>query len=263
MEYEPLKRVLNSAISRVPFLRRILYLLMDALILRQWYVKREIKKIMNERPVARFYDSGAGLCQYSHFILKNYKDVEILSVDLKEEMLISFSEYVTPCEQKRVKTVKADLQDYIPADEQDLIVAVDILEHIEDDTAVLANFRKSISERGYLIISTPHSSKEAGFTSEHYREGYSRNHLEKKLASTGWEIREFYYSYGFWGNVAWYLTMRFPLSVVNRFKPLIILLPLYYLLVYLPVFLMMTRDYKGNNKKGKGIVVVARAAETV
>jgi SAM-dependent methyltransferase len=261
MEYEPLKRILNSTIRRITFLRRLLYLLMDALILRQWYVKREIKKIIKKRPVTRFYDAGAGLCQYSYYILQKYSGIEILSVDLNEEMLIAFSEYLTPDEEKRLLAVKADLQNYIPARKQDIIVATDILEHIEDDLAVLTNFREAINENGYLIISTPHTGKEAGFTSEHYREGYSKDELENKLREAGWEIIEYCHSYGFWGNLAWHLAMRFPLSIINRCKLLIILLPVYYLLVYLPVYLMMLTDFKVDNKKGKGIVLVARAVE--
>jgi SAM-dependent methyltransferase len=257
MEYEPLKKRLNSLLRKFPGLRKLFYFGLDALLLRQWYVKRGIKQSLSGKKVFRFYDAGAGFGQYSFFILQQYPETEVLAVDLDGEKLSAFAGYCKKYMKAEVRAETADLQEYIPAEEQDLIIAVDILEHIEDDLTVLKNFYQGSKPGARLIISTPYATKEASFAAEHFRNGYTENDLSEKLGQAGWIIEKLWYSYGFWGNIAWYLTMRIPLSLL-RFKLLLILLPLYYALVYPFAFLMMTADFLGKNRKGKGMVVTAK-----
>ncbi|MBW6516591.1 MAG: class I SAM-dependent methyltransferase [Candidatus Cloacimonetes bacterium] len=255
MEYEPLKRRLNVILKMFPFTRKIFYFLLDAVILRQWYVKRAIRNYLSKNKL-NFYDAGSGFGQYSCYVLKHYPAAEILAVDIDEEISEAFRRFINKRYPKQVKIEKADLQNYIPENKQDMIIAIDILEHIEDDLTVLKNFRKVIDEEGYLIISTPYAGKEAEYTAEHVRNGYTIEELEGKLNEAGWEIQEFWFSYGFWGNIAWHLGMKIPLS---EFKCLLrILLPFYLLLVYPFVLVMMVLDYNSKNRKGKGMVVVAR-----
>ena len=106
-----------------------------------------------------------------------------------------------------------------------------------------------------MIISTPYASKEAKYTAEHFRNGYTREELERKLKETGWTVKELWFSYGLFGNIAWYLGMRIPLTAFK--KGLMVLLPLYYLLIYPDILFLMVLDYGCRNRRGKGMVVVA------
>jgi len=45
MEYEPLKNRLENYVSLFPMLRKVLYAGLDRLLLRQRYIKREIKAL--------------------------------------------------------------------------------------------------------------------------------------------------------------------------------------------------------------------------
>ena len=257
MEYEPLKLRINRILNRMPLFRRPFYLLLDALLLRQWYVKRAIRRISQSRESIRFYDAGAGFGQYSDYILSRKAGAEVLAVDINSELLDSLRNYYAGRDSLSLDTREGDLQSFIPEKRQDLIIAIDILEHIEDDLSVLQNFRAALSDDGRLIISTPYKSREADFTSEHFRNGYTEEELRTKLEQSGFEIERLDYSYGFWGNIAWHLIIKIPLTALKC--PLCALLMVIYLpLVYPLALIFMLADYLGRNRTGKGLIIIAR-----
>ena len=158
----------------------------------------------------------------------------------------------------RFSFTEGDLQYYQPKNSYDLVIAVDILEHIQDDLAVLRNFYSCLKPGGRLIISTPSDTDEAArFTAEHVRPGYSLAELTDKLTATGFEIIDSRYSYGRFGSLAWKLSIRLPLKMIGRLKLSAVFLPLYYL-PFLPLSMLLNwLDTKAVNKTGTGIVMVA------
>jgi SAM-dependent methyltransferase len=256
MEYDPLKNKLDTAISLFPALRRALFGLMDILLLRQRYIKREIQKRFKQRDALRFYDAGAGFCQYSCFVLSNWKHATVHASDLKSNYLASFANYAASIAPKRFSYIAADLQDYVPKGSFDLTIAIDILEHIENDIAVLANFHKALAANGTLIISTPSDTDPAAkFTAEHVRPGYAKEELERKLINAGFVIDKSIYTYGFWGRISWKLMMKYPMQLAAR-KLYPLLIP-YYLVVYPISEILMQLDIRSKNISGTGIMVVA------
>ncbi|MCK5051350.1 MAG: class I SAM-dependent methyltransferase [Candidatus Cloacimonetes bacterium] len=258
MQYDKVKDKFASLIERFPVLRKLFYLLLDMLLLRQWYVKREIKKYFPTGKSLRFYDAGAGFGQYSYFILRQFKKAEVHAVDLKTNYMDSFAHYAKEVGWEDFTAQQADLTKYTPKERFDLIVAIDILEHIEDDVQVLQNFRKVLTQGGKLIISSPSNFDEsAKFTAEHVRPGYSKEDICSKLERAGFIIRSFEYSYGKFGQIYWKLALKIPLSMISKSKMLAIFLPIYYILFYPIAFGFMLLDYYCKNKVGTGVIVVA------
>ena len=258
MQYDKVKDKFAVAIDKFPALRKLFYLLLDMLLLRQWYVKREIKKHFQTRKSLRFYDAGAGFGQYSYFILKQFKNAKVHAVDLKNDYMDSFAHYAKKIGCQNFTAQQADLTEYTPKESFDLIIAIDILEHIEDDEQVLQNFRKVLNKGGKLIISSPSNFDEsAKFTAEHVRPGYSKEDICSKLERAGFSIRSFEYSYGKFGQLYWKLALKIPLSLISKVKILAILLPIYYILFYPIAFGFMLLDYYNKNKIGTGVIVVA------
>jgi len=227
--------------------------------LRQWYVKKEIKKHFTADKELCFYDAGAGFGQYSYFILKHFKKAKVHAVDLKTDYMESFARYAQKKTGWQNFTVRqADLVDYIPDLRFDLIIAIDILEHIEDDVQVLENFRKALDNGGKLIISSPSTFDEsAKFVEEHVRLGYDKSEIVSKLENAGFKIVSFDFSYGKLGHLAWLLTIKYPMSILGTSKVFFILLPFYYLFFYPISVLFMWLDVKYKNKEGTGVIVVA------
>jgi 2-polyprenyl-3-methyl-5-hydroxy-6-metoxy-1,4-benzoquinol methylase len=264
MEYEPLKDKFEKWIKTFPVLRKCFYLLLDLLLLRQRYVKRAIQNYVSI-PDVRYYDAGAGFCQYSYHVLKNYPDARVFATDLKGGYLQSFADFVEqdadPAKNHqpdRFSWHTADLQNYVLEDSFNLVTAIDILEHIPDDLAVLRNFHACMDKDAILIISTPSDTDEAAkFTEEHVRPGYNKKELEDKLRSCGFEIVESLYSYGFWGALSWRILLKHPLSLLKKSKATLILLPFYYL-VFLPLAqVLMFLDIHKKNTTGTGIIIIA------
>lgn len=253
MQYDPIKDRLAEGIKYFPGLRQVLYKALDLLLLRQRYVKAAIKHYFYDG--MRFYDAGAGFCQYSDFVLKNYPSSKVLATDLKTDYLRQYSFAAGP----RFSYMGADLQLFRPKHQYDMAIAIDILEHIEDDLSVMQNIHSSLSPEGIFIVSTPSDTDPAAkFTAEHVRPGYDKQALEAKLVQSGFEILSSVYNYGFFGALSWKLMIKFPLILWRKSKLWTPVIALWYLLL-LPVSeLFMRLDMRSANHSGTGIIIVAR-----
>ncbi|MGI6197814.1 MAG: class I SAM-dependent methyltransferase [Candidatus Cloacimonadaceae bacterium] len=258
MQYEPIKDRIASLLSGCACFRILLYRMLDLLLLRQRYVKAAVSKHLQPIQKQRVYDAGAGYCQYSWYILEKWQQAKVFALDLKADYIRDFVAWLQPVYRKRFSFTEGDLQSYQPKNRYNLILAIDILEHIPDDMAVLRSFYNCLDEGGKLIISTPSDTDEAAkFTAEHVRPGYSMQELVNKLETTGFKIVEQRYSYGFWGSLAWRLSIRNPLKMLNRSKLFLTLLP-FYLLAVLPFTVLFNHlDVMTDNESGTGIIVVA------
>ncbi|HNZ07280.1 MAG TPA: methyltransferase domain-containing protein [Candidatus Cloacimonadota bacterium] len=258
MRYEPLKDILASLLKCFPQARCLLFAALDLLLLRQSYVKAAIRNYTPPETAPRMYDAGAGYCQYSWFMLRNWQHSKVFALDLKVDYIRAFSAWLDPVTRARFSFTEGDLQFYQPKNSYDIITAIDILEHIPDDLAVLRNFYTCLKPGGKLIISTPSDTDEAArFTAEHVRPGYAMEDLRTKLESVGFEIIESRYSYGFWGSLAWKLSIRIPLNMIGRSKVFMLVLPFYYLPI-LPLSLLFNKlDTQTFNPVGTGILMVA------
>lgn len=264
MKYDIVKDKLAFFITLFPFLRKVFYKLLNCLILRQQYVLNIIKKIYPDKNSSfKMYDAGGGYLQYTDFVLSTYPNAEVFAVDIKNDYIEDYYYYI----KKKNKHLNfrhhcADLQTYIPKESYDLIIAIDILEHIENDRDVLSNFHKVINDSGKLLISTPSTFDEAAaFTEEHVRPGYDVNDLIEKLKTAGFKIDKAQYTYGKFGALYWKMAMKTPLLMLNKSNWNFLLLPIYYLFTF-PVFhLLMKIDQACNNKIGNGILVVASKNE--
>lgn len=263
MQYDPIKDKFSSLIEVFPPLRKVFFMMLDLLLLRQRYVKKSIQKYIATDAAFRFYDAGAGFCQYSDFVLNQYPLSIVHAVDLKTDYLISYASALDQSKRKRFSYSAGDLQVYEPKKLYDLVCAIDILEHIEDDIATLQHFHQCMHCDALLIISTPSDLDEAAkFTAEHVRPGYNKKELETKLQNSGFEICESLYTYGKWGGIAWKLLMKTPLNLISQSKIAYLILPFYYAFIFPIANLMMIADIKTKNKSGTGILVIARKSAT-
>lgn len=259
MQYDPLKDKISALIELVPGFRKLFYFAMDAMLLRQRYVKRCISALVESEQSFCFYDAGAGFCQYSDYILQHYPAATVHAVDLKTDYLWGYNAQLKEDNKKRFSFARADLQNYLPPDKYDIVCAIDILEHIEDDLGTLKLFHKAMNSGAHLIISTPSDMDEAAkFTAEHVRPGYNKVELESKLQACGFEIVNSVYTYGYWGSLAWKLLIRNPMQYYAKYPLFKLLLPFYFLAIYPIANIMMSIDLKMNKAKGTGLLVHAK-----
>ena len=125
----------------------------------------------------------------------NMKPCNILAVDVKEDWINDCREFF---KSKRMDKVSFGIEDLTRTTHNakfDVIVCIDVMEHIQDDVSVFANFYRALKPGGYVLINSPsvyggsdvHDDHEESFIGEHARVGYSHEELDQKLGSQGFK----------------------------------------------------------------------------
>lgn len=272
MKYEPIKNFLNK-IFATPFLRKIFYRLIDTLLLRTWHIHKEIKRWLKTAPDnPKVLDAGSGLGQHSYFVARKCRTCKITGVDVIEEQVAKSNEFF----QKigwgdRVKFLVGRLEEYVCPQCYDLVLNIEVIEHIEDDRQVLENFYASLRPGGTLILSTPSLYAEAhdhdhddnehtqgSFVDEHVRDGYDPAELEKMIKDIGFSEVKVKFMYGHFGGLAWKMTMKLPIIMLNKSFAFFIILPFYYLITMPFALVLNWLDTIVDNKKGGSLLVIAK-----
>ena len=264
MHYDPIKRSLGSVFNSTPFLRKLFYFLLDVLLLRSWHIRSELKKL-NSGAVKQILDAGSGFGQYSFWMSKRFSQAEILAVDVKEEQVADCNAFFNRIGKSQVKFEVGDLVTFVQPEKFDLVLCVDVMEHIEEDVQVLTNYCNSLKTGGMLLISTPsnmggsdvHDDGETSFIEEHVRDGYGIDEIEEKCLRAGFTKVDARYSYGAPGKISWKLSMKYPMLMLNKSKAFFIILPIYYLVTMPFSLLLNVFDVKGSHTTGTGLIVKA------
>jgi len=268
MQYEPIKKSLGTVFNQSVTLRRLFYRLLDLLLLRSWHIRKELRKWnAPENPV--ILDAGSGFGQYSYRISRLFPSALIKAVDVKEEQIFDCNQFFLKTGlNNRVIFEKADLTKYVEENQFDLILSVDVMEHIEEDVLVFKNFYASLNDKGMLLISTPsdqggsdvHDHEEgnvSGFIDEHVRDGYNIDEITNKLREAGFKKISAHYQYGKPGSLSWLISMKIPIKLLGTSKLFFILLPFYYLVAFPVSALLNWIDLIKEHKTGTGLIVTA------
>ncbi len=270
MQYDPIKRYLGTVFNRHPFLRKIFYRLLDWLLLRSWHIRKELRKLKKNglsKPV--ILDAGSGFGQYTYRMSKLFPGSKIVAADIKPEQIADCNQFFELIGQSaQVNFQYADLTKYTYPETYDLVLSVDVMEHIEEDTKVFENFYGSMKKGAVLLISTPSDQggsdvhdHEAdgvhGFIDEHVRDGYNIGEIEAKLKAAGFSRVEARYSYGAPGKISWRLSMKYPILMLGASKLFFILLPFYYLLIFPICAVLNYLDVSNTHTSGTGLIVKA------
>lgn len=266
MQYDPIKRSLGNIFNKSVFLRKVFYNLLDLLLLRCWHIHKELKIWKkNVGASAKIFDAGAGFGQYSYYMHTLNRNWEILAADVKEEQVADCNTFFKKLGTDKVKFIVADLTQFNQPDTFDLVVCVDVMEHILDDVACFRNYATSLKKGGMLLISTPsdqggsdvHEGNEGSFIEEHVRDGYNIGEIKNKILSSGFSQVDARYNYGTPGKISWRLSMKYPIQVLGISKVFFILLPFYYIIVYPLCYILNWMDVNGKHTTGTGLVVKA------
>jgi len=268
MHYDPIKELLGRVFNRHPLLRKLFYRLLNILLLRSWHVRRALRRLAPALPRdAKVLDAGMGFGQYLWWMASGYPSWKIMAADIKSEQVADCNSFFSRTGLAgRVHAVEADLVTWTSGEKHDLILCVDVMEHIAEDRTVFANFLKMTADGGYPVISTPsdqggsdvHGDEDTSFIGEHVRDGYGVNEITEKLRTAGYVDVKVSYTYGKPGSIAWRLSMKYPVILLSASKLFFIILPFYYLATMPFVLALNFADLKGKHEKGTGLLVIAR-----
>jgi len=268
MQYEPIKRSLGKFFAGSLFMRKTLYILLDLLLLRTWHVKKALRKIVRQFPgEASVLDAGSGFGQYTWRMSRMNTLWNIKAIDINSEQINDCSSFFRKSGlSDRVNFQTEDLTALTDSNRYNIILSVDVMEHIEEDILVFKNFYRSLKNNGILLISTPsdkggsdvHNDDEESFIDEHVRDGYSIKDITEKLSLAGFREINAGYTYGKPGNISWRLSMKYPIKMLNISYLFFIILPFYYLIFFPVSIILNIFDLRLKHRTGTGLLVTAR-----
>jgi len=273
MHYDPIKRSLGGVFHKNLFLKKVFFRLLDMILLRTWYIRREINEWSSRKsePVA-ILDAGSGFGQYLYFLARKFTHGKLTGVEVDEHHIRESKEFFEKAGYGRVTIETADLVTFSRSNEFDLIISVDVMEHIEEDVKVFKNFHQALKSGGMLLISTPsdkggsdvhdqgtghNNDGSHSFIGEHVRDGYSIEDISGKLSSAGFQKIAAYYSYGKPGSFSWRISMKYPILMAGTSKFFFLVLPFYFLVVFPVAMIFNYLDTVIKHKSGTGLIVKA------
>lgn len=267
MKYEPYKEKAGRLVGKSVILRKIYYFLLELLFLRSWHLCKELKKISRTLPrKASVLDAGSGPGQHTWRMAKMNPGWRIKGVDVISREIEMCNEFFRRARMgNRVSFETADLVELNDKETYDLIISVDVMEHIENDIQVFRNFHSALRTGGILLITTPSDQGGSGvdsrdtlsFIEEHVRDGYGVWEITSKLKSAGFTNLTVVYTYGKPGHLSWLISVKYPAELISMSGLFFLILPFYYLLTLPFVILLNFFDTLIKHKSGTGLLVTA------
>jgi SAM-dependent methyltransferase len=194
-----------------------------------------------------------------------FPDAKIIAVDVKEEQVADCTNFFSSINRTNVEFSVDDLTKFKKHNLFDLALSVDVMEHILEDVTVFKNFNSAMKSGAMLLISTPsdqggsdvHEDTGESFIGEHVRDGYPVAEMADKLKQAGFNKMEILYSYGNPGKIAWKLSMKLPMLMLNTSKIFFLILPVWYLVTYPISYLLNWVDTNNKHTTGTGLIVKA------
>jgi SAM-dependent methyltransferase len=169
-------------------------------VARRVIVRRLVGKIIGNKPCLRILDIGSGV-----------------GATLKqlEEMGVAFGVDISPeaigyCRDRGCRRLCLVEEERLPFGDNsfDLVISMDILEHIDQEYRHLREYRRVLKKGGFLLITVPALS---WLWSNHdranrHRRRYSRSGLRNLLVKEGWKIE----------RLSYFCTLLFPLVMAIR-----------------------------------------------
>lgn len=271
MHFEPFKHLAGKIVKKSPLLRKVFYFTLGVIFLRSWHFRKALKKVgQNLPPDASVLDAGSGMGQHTWWMARNFRGWKIKGIDIISEQVNDCNEFFRRSGMgNRISFEVADLVNYSEENQYDLIVSVDVIEHIENDIQVFKNFWSSLKNGGVLLITTPSDRGGSGITSagnpsfidEHVRNGYSTEEITDKLKSAGFSNIETTYTYGKPGHVSWLISVKYPAVLLDKSLIFAIMLPFYFVIVLPLALILNTIDLNSVHKTGTGLLIKAIKTE--
>jgi len=269
IDYDPLKAVIGRQVSRNTLLRRLFYTALGALFLRNWHVRRELKRIAKLRDRWDIYDAGSGYGQFSYKMGKLFPNSTVLAVDVKTEEIEACNWFSKAVGQNNVTYQVGDLVEFRKPDSFDFALSVDVMEHILEDETVYRNVFDSLRNGGLFLINTPTATEGApppeegadfSAIGEHVREGYTEQEFREKMERAGFEILKMKRTYGVpLGQFAWMVLQRIPMRLLTISKLFaVVVIPWMIVLYPFAALAMWIDTIKDNNKRGGGWLLLAK-----
>lgn len=222
--------------------------------IRSTYFKKILTYHLQNKNFKTILDAGSGIGVYTFWLGRRFKKTKIIGGEidkdkLKSAHLIKNKQHINNIDFIYLNILKAHKKSIY-----DLIVCIDVLEHLDYYEVALKNFKNLLKNNGYLFIHVPQPDQHRIFSSfkswhhqDHKYEGIEKKKLESILNKFGFKIITMQETFGFFGKLAWEINH---ISLSKSFILAGITFPILYLLALLDQFF--------KNENGLGVVILAQ-----
>lgn len=222
--------------------------------IRSNYFKKILTSHVFKKNPKNILDAGSGIGAYSIWLAKSFNNAKITGGEIDKDKLKSSEVIRKQLHLRNVNFVYFDIMRPQGKPLYDLIICIDVLEHIAQYEIVLKNFYDLLQNNGYVYIHVPQPNQKRIFSSfkkwhhlDHVREGIAKNTLENRLKKLGFRIILSQETSGFFGKITWEINH---LALSRSFVLAGIIFPILYILAML--------DQLSKNKDGLGVAVLAK-----
>ncbi|HEX8964800.1 MAG TPA: class I SAM-dependent methyltransferase [Patescibacteria group bacterium] len=210
------------------------------------YFPKKMKEIL---------DAGSGIGGYVLELRQKYPSAFITGGEIDTKKILLCKKLFNDLHVKKVTFQKIDIvKSRLRKEKYNLIINVDVLEHIKPYKKALKNLSDALRKGGYLFIHTPHNNQKRIFSftkgwhhADHVREGFSLPILVKDVEKSGLSVVHARRVFGPFGRFSWELNHFF---LEKSFILAGITYPILYLIAQL--------DRHVSDSQGLGIVIVAK-----
>ncbi len=154
-------------------------------------------------------DAGCGRGIMTRVIATRYPGAMVDAIDENPESQAINRELSKLMGLRNCQYITGDLVNFKRENRYDLIVSIDNLEHIQDDSAVLRNFYESMVTNGLFLVHVPHyyrrwpvfAWKRNFHVPGHVRPGYHLPELTERVRRVGFQVLRSGFSYGWLENL--------------------------------------------------------------
>ncbi|MDX5320005.1 MAG: methyltransferase domain-containing protein, partial [Bacteroidota bacterium] len=184
-------------------------------------------------------------------------------IDIKCEQVCKCNEFYRERHISNVYFKTGDLNTYRQEKAFDLVICVDVLEYLEDDSTVFQNIYDSLKDDGIFLMSVPSDRKtridihQFRFPEEgnYLRHGYNMSDLKVRLKKMGYKKVRARYTYGKPGQISWLLSIKWPVQALRASRAFMVIFPIYFLLIF-PVCLVLNfMDTHMGHLTGAGLIL--------
>lgn len=219
--------------------------------IRMAFLRKTIKS--HHLACSSILDAGCGIGAYLFYLAKKFPIAVIKGMDIRKNNINACRCIKSNLNMNNISFIVGDITQHHDLGKYQLILCLDVLEHIEDDRKALNMLKFSLEKSGMLILHVPLQPQKRHFRRfaswyhpDHVREGYLEKDLDRLLVGSGFRIEKAYYTFGWFGSLAWEIS-----EITFAVKPIfIIIFPFLLLLGYI--------DTLVNNRWGNCILILAR-----
>lgn len=166
--------------------------------------------IPKDKRYRHILDAGSGSGVFSFALGRRFANARVLGADLLKDAIEASTYIAQKIGATNVEFREVSIENLQEKNVFDLILCVDILEHIDNDVGVLQTLHNAAAPRGILVLHVPALyrrypvwKKRLNFDVEtHVRIGYNLDEIQDKVKHEGFIIRESGFTYGFWETLA-------------------------------------------------------------